>query len=261
MDSGMADAEASALVHLRLEGPSTASQLARALSVPRLHAYKTLRTLESKGLARHTLTRPARYEAAAPGALFDTLRHQAAQQLRQIQRAEEVVSPALAAPRTPAWRPLAAPTLRVLEGRRCIYGFRSEMVRRATATFRYVSTHPAHVALAELSGFFQELEARALAGLRVAAIVGTATVPGRPGLDGRKILFRVHDEERVLRFAIQDDREALLWVTSDPSNQLRSHRDVAIWSNAPGFVQAQEMHFRNLWSAAKGIPSSGKDAA
>lgn len=57
------------------------------------------------------------------------------------------------------------------------------------------------------------------------------------------------DVERTVHFDIVDDRELVLWVAVDESDNLDAG-DVALWSNAPELVATQRLAFDAVWETA-----------
>lgn len=250
---GLDPDEAAVYVHLSIMGPSKASDVAAALKMHRTETYRTLQNLVQRGFATATLSRPAKFEAAAPERVFQDIL--AAQQARQesIQRAQSEISDALSSLRGGQGAPLTKNTFKVLQGRREIYAVAERMLREGRGEVKAVSTHPGAFAMADMAGLVDLAEQRAREGVRVRAVLRADPahrqrllgLQQEPGLQVRHV-----EEPRVVRFIVADDRELLVWVVSDPSTRLAAAQDVAIWTDAADFVGTQSALFESLWREA-----------
>jgi sugar-specific transcriptional regulator TrmB len=244
--------EAAVYVHLSIMGPSKASDIAAALKMHRTETYRTLQNLVQRGFATATLSRPARFEAAAPERLFQEIL--AAQLARQesIQRAQTEISGALSSLRGATGQPLSKNTFKILQGRREIYAVLERMLREAHAEVKAVSTHAGALQMGDMAGLLDVGAQRAREGLRLRAVlhIDDASRQRLAALQTPRMEFRHVEEARVARFAIADDRELLLWVVSDPSSRLAAAGDVALWTDAADFVGTQSLLFESLWREA-----------
>lgn len=253
---GLDQDEAAVYVHLSMMGPSKASDVAAALRLHRTETYRTLQNLVQRGFASATLSRPQRFQAAAPERLFTEIL--AAQQARSenIQRAQSEIAPALGALRSQTGGPASKNTFKVLQGRREIYAVVERMARDATGAFRGLSTHEGAVAMADLSGMLELMARRAAEGVDVKLILRTnaqtrAKLLALP--ESAAMHLRHLETDKTMRFVLQDETALLMWVVSDPSTRLTSEEDVAIWTDAVDFVATQAMLFEAVWREAKDL--------
>jgi sugar-specific transcriptional regulator TrmB len=255
---GLDHDEAAVYVHLSMMGPSKASDIAAAVKLHRTETYRTLQNLVQRGFATATLSRPARFEAAAPEKLFHEILE--AQQARQdsIARVQSEIADALTTLRGAPGQAMSKNTFKVLQGRREIYGVMERMVRDAERSIKTVSTHEGAVMMSDMAGIMDLAVRRAKEGVQVRAVLKT-TPPTRqrlaPLLDIPTVGLRHVDAEGIIRFVVLDLRELLIWVVSDPSSRLTSEQDVAIWTDATDFVGTQSVLFDSLWREAKDVRS------
>lgn len=251
---GLDQDEAAVYVHLSMMGPSKASDVAAAVKLHRTEAYRTLQNLVQRGFASATLSRPAKFEAAPPERVFDDILAQQRSKAESIARAQGEIADALTTLRTTQEPGASRNTFKVLQGRREIYGVLERMLREAQEEVLVLTTHDAAVSMADTAGLLDLAVKRAGEGVRLSALV-KATPAAKPRLDQLaatpNISIRHVASDRIMRFVVVDGKELLVWVVSDPSPRLSSEEDVAIWTDAAGFVGTQQELFAAAWERAR----------
>ncbi|MCA1813441.1 MAG: hypothetical protein LC624_05765 [Halobacteriales archaeon] len=255
---GLDPDEAAVYVHLSMMGPSKASDVAAAVKLHRTEAYRTLQNLVQRGFASATLSRPAKFEAAAPERVFDDILAQQRSKTDNIARAQGEIADALTTLRTTQEPAASRNTFKVLQGRREIYTVAERMLREAQEDALVLTTHDAALAMADTAGLLDLVLKRAQEGVRVQALV-RCTPTNRARLEALaqtpNLSVRHLEADRIMRFVAVDGKELLVWVVSDPSPRLGSEEDVAIWTDATGFVGTQQALFALAWAQAREVRS------
>jgi predicted DNA-binding transcriptional regulator len=250
---GLDDTDASVYVHLSMLGASKASDIASALKLPRTEAYRSLQTLSERGFATASLSRPIRFTASPPEKLFEELSSAQRSRVERLDKARTEVLPALLTLRSEPHRDLSKNAFRIVQGRPSIYGTLERMFRDADETLDIISTHPAAVAMGELSGTWGLAQERSKEGVVIRTILMTTPavrekIRRTPWDPTAK--FRHLSTSKMMRYIILDGRELLMWVVSDPSNRITSEGDVAVWTDAHDFVDTQAALFESIWADA-----------
>lgn len=253
---GLDQDQAAVYVHLSMMGPSKASDVAAALRMHRTETYRTLQDLVQRGFASSTLSRPARFQASPPEALFQEIL--AAQQTRNenIERARTEIAPALTTLRQQEGGTLSKNSFKVLQGRREIYSVFERLLREAQRTVRILTTHEGELGMADMAGLLDLLGRRAEEGVDMRLLLrATPAAQAKLALlsKGAQVEVRHLDSDRIMRFALADDNALLIWVVSDPSSRLTSEDDVAVWTDATDFVGTQSVLFDAAWREGKDL--------
>lgn len=240
-------------VELCRRGICKASDVAQALQINRPDAYRRLDRLTEDGFASKLLSRPARYAAAAPETLFQILEQRQQQELGRIQRAQTEMLGALK--RIHGEEADATPrnTFRIVQGRKAIYDQVAIWTDEAKARIRVVTTHPHAAAFAGGSGIWERMFRRHQEGIPFQVVLADSPVTrdylGRTPSD-MKECFRFARRDAMIRFLIFDDDRLVILASIDPSSKQNSDRDVAILTEAPGFIQQQSLLFEFMWEEA-----------
>ncbi|MGQ0537032.1 MAG: TrmB family transcriptional regulator [Methanobacteriota archaeon] len=254
VDVGLEETEAAAYVELYRSGPVGASELARAIGAKRAEGYRVLERLVKRGLVTQRLGRPMLFEAVPAPRAFERLRAAADERQRAIERAAEDLAPVLATLSQGARPGPARNTFRILQGRREIYRTVLRMFEEARWEVKELNVHPAGLALDASAGAWDALISRAKAGVAVRTLLHADPQDAERAREARNVptmKIRHLPSGQAMRFVVVDGKELVIWVVSDPSPRLSAEGDVAIWSDAPGFVSTQSTLFESLWADGK----------
>jgi len=251
---GFAEKESRLYLLLLRRGGAKVSDLTRDSGMDRVHAYRTLDGMRSRGLVQTTPERPRRYVALPPSVLFE-------RSLFERRRAldEDIVLARELGRRLPELTSAVAtgvPRYQVLTGPQAIYPFLREIVQRAERTLDVMITPKAYRDSTRF-GVANELPRFLKAGGRLRLL--TQDDPKFDALVGtlRQSRFRkVKVEARALpaqrsRITIADGREAIQFLV--PETGMDSIGETAVWTDNPDFVRAQQAHFEALWGGAPGL--------
>jgi len=246
--------EASTYVHLRTAGPTKAADIAAAMKEPRQKVYRVLQTLSDKGFVTSTLSRPTLFVAEAPETLFQHLFSAQEQRWEKLVKAQTEVLEALSTMRHVESKMKS--TFKLLHGRLESTRLMQQMLQDAASDFKCVATHPEPKAMGDVTDLVELAVRRAMQGVQVRVAMSTTAELRRrfSGFLATPALGLRHLEgEMAMRYAIVDERRLIMWVSFDRSVRHNAPEDVALWTDAPDFVAAQNLLFEGLWSTAKDL--------
>lgn len=249
---GLDEREARLYVHLCCGGPSRASDAAAAVRLKRTETYRTLEALMKRGFVKAHLARPVVYEAVSPDTVFTELLA-----LHEERRAEmESLRDRVARFASEARRHTEATRhgYKIIQGRRAILGSVESMLRQTQSQHSMVSTMFTPIQATPQNRAYQTTIRRAAEGLPMRLLF--RELPGteraiEPLLAHKNVSVRFFEPQHPVRIAIADGREIAIWLVNDPSPALDARDDVAMWTNAPDFIRAQETLFEALWRDAR----------
>ncbi len=252
---GLSEREATMYLSLLQRGRATARELSREARVDRVLGYRLLDGLVSRGVVEVTAERPRRYAPVPPSALLNrSLRERQLSLESDVHLAKtlEESLPELAKPAEDE-----APRFQVLTGETLTYEYLRDMLGRAEREISVMITHRAlrrsvNFGLASrLPGFLERggrFRILVESDLRIRHLLGRfLTFSSRfPRAEVRQL------HPQPVRLTLVDRREALLFLV--PESRARTVEEVAVWTNAPEFVQAQLLYFDRTWEMG-GSPS------
>lgn len=232
-----------ALLYLELleRGPVPAPRLAHHVGVHRVHLYRLLDRMQSKGVVELSAERPRRYSAASLSSL--------GQSWIRNQRRQLAADTALIQWLIVALQPSAVgsyPRFQIYRTRTGWQARLQEMIQRAereiAASVRLgdrLDSEPVWKRLRRTGR--PRLQVRLLLDRRPGEWARPRAEPKTEAFEARVLS---HD---ALRGIIVDRREALAFLRDplDPDG-----RPTAAWSNDPGFVESQRLVFQSLWNSA-----------
>lgn len=250
---GLEAKDAALYVQLWLRGASKASDIAAAAKLNRTEAYRSLDNLIARGFVTAGLARPTLYVATEPERVFeDALAHHVAK-LTHIETSRERALESLRALRGNAFHADVKLGYRIIQGRHGIHATMNGLLRNAKQGQIIVSTQLTPTALEGNSPL--DLAAQLARGglpTKLLLVEKPGTWPAVETLAAHAhIEVRYFDPPTPVRFAIVDDCELLFWLASDASNSPNARGDVAMWTNAPDYVQTQRLFFETLWASAR----------
>lgn len=254
---GLRRDESSAYIHLLMEGPSKASELAHATRLDRSQAYHVLDHLAARGFVTKRLTSPFLYEANPPDETIEGLVAHTRERLTQMERAQLEVVSALRGVHARPGQNLTKSAFRVVEGREGYYRLTMQMMRRAQKEVWIASTLPGGVERAEVGGLTEVARERAKEGVEFLVIVQASSTEraalGRLFGDVPGIQIRHIEHEIPMRFVIVDGKELQLGAVLDPSTKAWARGDVTMWTDARDLVLGQGVLFEELWARAEPV--------
>lgn len=256
---GLEEREARLYVHLCTQGPARASDAAASARLKRTETYRTLEALMKRGFVKAHLARPVVYEAVSPDVVFSELLAHHEERRTEMERLRERV--ARLATDASQRMESARHGYKILQGRRAILSSVDSMLRQSQTHHSLVSTTFTPVQAAPQNRAYQTMLRRAAEGLPMRLLF--RETPGMeralaPIAAHSNVSVRFFEPEHPIRFTVMDGREIAIWLVNDPSPALDARDDVAMWTNAPDFVRAQEMLYDALWRDARPLARTGR---
>jgi sugar-specific transcriptional regulator TrmB len=250
IDFGFTKEEAEVYVFLSSMGPSPARVVSRRFDVNRMRAYRTLKSLEEKGLVERIIGRPMRFVA---NPLQESLRRYIdgfREKLTELEtRENEIIED---------WTRISDSTsdraeesrFRIFEGRQQIYELLVQMCERASGEICIVTTKRDLHRLA-LMGIDERLREISGQGIRVRVLT---QVEG-PDYVEMEYFNDFADIRHVplpapVRFVTIDERETLTTTSMEDTMSLTTQDDAGLWTNAPSYNSAMKVFFDALWRLA-----------
>lgn len=251
---GLDEREARVYLHLCLAGPNRAGEVAAAAGLKRTETYRTLEALVQRGFAQAQLTRPIVYEPVPPETVFARAAERKEREREQIEASRDAVLAAISDARAATAETHGRYAFRILQGRRAIYQATEAMLLGMRQSQLMASTFFGPASATSANRPYQATVRRAAEGVAMRFLLRD-----RPGVEeavaamraGRSVEVRYFDPPHPVRMTIVDGREALVWLVNDPASTIDARGDVAMWTNAPDFVRAQEILYEALWAKAQ----------
>jgi len=250
IDFGFTKEEAEVYVFLSSMGPSPARVVSRRFDVNRMRAYRTLKSLEDKGLVERIIGRPMRFVANPLKESLSRYIDGFRERLTELEtREEEIIEDWTRISDATSEQP-EEPRFRIFEGRQQIYELLIQMCERASGEICIVTTKRDLHRLA-LMGIDERLRTVSKEGTRVRVLT---QVEG-PDFAEMEYFSDFAEIRHVplpapVRFVTIDERETLTTTSMEDTMSLTTHDDAGLWTNAPSYNSAMKIFFDALWRLA-----------
>ena len=247
---GFTKEEAKVYIFLSGMGHCPARVISRRFDANRMKTYRTLKSLEEKGVVQRIMGRPVRFVAIPLG---ETLRQHIdglKSKLSDLEKSEAEILDELEKLSNREQPVLEEPRFRFFQGRQQIYEQLIQMSQRSMNEINIVTTGSDLNRLA-LMGIDDRLQAMAKAGRKICLLT---QVDGPEFMDVK--YYTDFAEVRhitlpaAIRFLIIDNSETLTTVAMDDSMSMTTQDDTGLWTNAKGYVMSIKVFFDALWSLA-----------
>jgi sugar-specific transcriptional regulator TrmB len=250
IDFGFTKEEAEVYIFLSSMGPSAARVVSRRFNVNRMRAYRTLKSLEDKGLVDRIIGRPMRFVANPIQEALNKYIEGFRERLTILEnREEEIIED---------WTQISVDTIeqveesrfRIFEGRQQIYELIVQMCGRASGEICIMTTKRDLHRLA-LMGIDERLREVSMEGIRVRMLT---QVKG-PDFAEMEYFTDFAEIRHVplpapVRFVTIDDRETLTTTSMEDTMSLTTLNDAGLWTNASSYNSAMKVFFDALWRLA-----------
>ena len=250
IDFGFTKEEAEVYVFLSSMGPSPARVVSRRFDVNRMRAYRTLKSLEEKGLVEKIIGRPMRFVANPLQESLSKYIDGFREKLTELETREGEIVEDWTRISDATSEQAEEPRFRIFEGRQQIYELMVQMCERASGEICIVTTKRDLHRLA-LMGIDERLRAVSKEGIRVRVLT---QVEG-PDFAEMEYFSDFAEIRHVplpapVRFVTVDDRETLTTTSMEDTMSLTTHDDAGLWTNAPSYNSAMKIFFDALWRLA-----------
>lgn len=250
IDFGFTKEEAEVYVFLSSMGPSPARVVSRRFDINRMRAYRTLKSLEDKGLVERIIGRPMRFVANPLKESLSKYIDGFRERLTELETREEAIIEDWTRISDATSEQPEEPRFRIFEGRQQIYELMINMCERASGEICIVTTKRDLHRLA-LMGIDERLRTVSNEGIRVRVLT---QVEG-PDFAEMEYFSDFAEIRHVplpdpVRFVTIDDRETLTTTSMEDTMSLTTHDDAGLWTNAPSYNSAMKIFFDALWRLA-----------
>ena len=258
---GLTQQDSQVYLFLSKTGLRRGRDLSTGLKITKQQLYRSLKTLQSKGIVNATLERPARFSAVPLEKVLDSfLKAKVEETQRLRQDRDEILSD---------WQSVAIDEnshvpakFNVIEGRNSIYPKIQQMIQE---TRNRISTVASVTALIQANqyGLFDiadlplksRIQFRFLTGLSEQNENSLKTLLTQ--MTNARINFegRTPNSASTLfpRMVIKDEEEILFFITPKTNTSMVEQGDVCLWTNCKPLVQAFIGVFEELWQHAEDI--------
>ena len=252
---GLSEREALVLLFIVKRGSSSAGEIAKALQLRRVEAYKLVKKLAEANLIHASPGKPLTYRSQPLESFITSITEVQTQKLKGMEMAkEELITLSRNLPRNHS--KASDQQFRMIQGRELIYGHLGRMVRAATRSVDLVLTR-SDLALSHVVGLTDSLNQAVEKGTKVRLIsrVDDSTMEAAEGLSN-KCQLRHSSETGLGRLSVADASQTLVSLVLDRSLGKRNASDVAIWSDSGDFAGTMSWLFETAFRAS--VPRQGK---
>jgi sugar-specific transcriptional regulator TrmB len=246
---GLNEKEAHLYVMLLKYGAKTSGELAKMLNSYRMDVYRTLETLDEKGMIEVSTENPTKYAAVAIAAAIDSAIEKQAYGLQWMEtHKNHVITASKSLPQRNA-----GPTVddftkfKVIKGRASVVATVALFLKSAVRDIVAIIS-PVALPIFSISGQLNYLIAAANRGVRVRCI--TDIVPQNLNAANEalaNIELRHLEGYNGAQFLVRDAQESLTTIKLDIVHRAKDADDVLFWTDNSEYAQHLEASFEYLW--------------
>ena len=244
---GMDKDESRVYINLLAQGPEGAGVIAKRLGLNRVRVYRILKRLEAKGVVKAVLGRPVKYVAIS---LEEAINRFIESERKKIQLMEAERKKLLESYMKifESHPPVVAPKFRILNGRRSIFNFLSEMFEGARKEISLMTT------VNDLYGFTyvgldEILKRKAQSGVKIKILteISEKTIEVIENyLEFAEVSHR--SLPGSIRFVTVDGKESFTSILMDDSVGINVEKDAGLWTDSADYAEAMKRFFEDFWS-------------
>ncbi len=250
MQYGLSDRESLVYLSLLAHGQQSAGEIAKAVQIRRMEAYRIIKRLADSGVVLATPGNPVKYTGEPIEQVVAMMMDRQMKKLEEMEkgRAEVVSIGRTMAPRSGKQR--EEYSFRMLQGREQIYGQVLRLVGGATQSLEMVLTRNDLTQL-HLLGLAESLkEARKRgAKARVISVCDHQTAEAAETVM-RAAELRHSDDFAKSRMVVADKDQVLVSLVLDDVVGRKNERDVAIWTNSGDYAGTMLPMFEKAFSGS-----------
>ena len=252
---GLAEREARIFVFLTRKGSCGAGELAKALDIRRMEAYRLLKRLLDRGIVVSTPGKPIKYQAETLDGVISLLTDEQRRVVKKMDEARpELLELWKQVPRGP--QESFEQRFRIIQGREQIYSSIAKMVQGAASSLVLVLTRndvvQAHVL--EMEDKLLEAVRRGVK-LQLLTLIDPATIEAVDNL-AKHAQVRHSEEATRSRLVVADGIQTLVSLVLDDSRGMKNERDIAIWTDSRDYAEMMGSLYQTSFS--KGEEAAGK---
>ena len=247
---GLTEREARIFIFLTKNGSCGAGELARAVDIRRMEAYRLLKRLLDRGIVVSTAGKPIKYQAESLEGVLSLLADEQRGYVRRMDEAKpELTTLWKQLPRSP--QESFEQRFRIIQGREQIYNTMSKMAEQAASSLSMVLTKN-DVIQAHVLGIGDRVAEAAKRGVRVQVIapIDPATLEAVEGMAKVAEVRHSYDAPRS-RLVVVDGTQTLVSLVLDDSKGLKNDRDTAIWTDSRDYAETMGGLYRVSFARAE----------
>ena len=256
---GLTQMDSRVYLFLAKKGPQKGKDIITALKINRPQLYRSLKSLQGKGIVSSTLQRPARFSALPFDKALDMfIKAKMEEGQRLAQNKSEILSQLQS---TEIEETLdAAARFMVVEGRNYIYSKILQMINETKKQLSVIATVPGLVRASQFglfdAGFKNPLKStirfRFLTDLTPENVGAMKALLKSKPYSGIDVEGRNLDSGLKLfpRLAIKDEEEIIFFISSNAEKLTPEPEDTGLWTNSRSLVHAFREFFEELWRNA-----------
>ncbi len=250
LNFGFTKDEAEIYIFILKAGSCPARAVARKFDINRMRAYRTLKTLERKGLVQSILERPVRFAAAPIAELLDSQIEKARKTIPKLEENKQRIINYYNRISTTVKTPEEETRFRIVQGRQQVYELFLKMCQGAKKQIRLITTTNdlQRLSLAGIDDQIRRLSRKPI------DILVLTQVNQKENQNLEEYLSFSEVRHMALpatfRFAVVDENEVLTTFAMDDSMSITTQGDTGLWTNATDFVMAIKTFFDAVWVSA-----------
>ncbi|MDG7010854.1 MAG: hypothetical protein JRN57_01915 [Nitrososphaerota archaeon] len=244
---GLSEREARIFVFLTKNGSCGAGDLAKAVDIRRMEAYRLLKRLLDRRIVISTAGKPIKYQAESLEEVLSLLADEQRGYVRRMDEARpELVSLWKQLPRAP--QESFEQRFRIIQGREQIYNSMSKMAEQATSTLSVALTKNDAIQ-AHVLGLGDKLAEAAGRGVKVQVMVTVdfSTLEAAEAMS-RSAEVRHSDDAPRSRLVVADGSQTLVSLVLDDTKGLKNDRDIAIWTDSRDYAETMAGLYRSTFA-------------
>jgi len=247
VDYGLDTHEAEIYVFLSSIGPAPARVIARKFNFNRMKAYRTLKSLEKKGLIQSTISRPIKFVASPLEAVINRQLTETKMQLSNMEKNQSNIIEEWKKIIKTNSQQLEEPRFRIYQGRQEIYDLMLQMCNRASKNIYLVTTVNDLNRLSYM-GLEDQLKACLKKNIRIRILtdIQKDTISEVEAYN-TSANVRHLKLPTPIRSLIIDEKEALTTTSMEESINFTTQSDVGLWTTASNFVVAMRIFYEAVW--------------
>jgi sugar-specific transcriptional regulator TrmB len=246
---GLTEREARVFVFLSRNGPCGAGELAKAVGIRRMEAYRLLKRLLDRGVVVSSAGKPIRYQAEGLDGVLTLL---ADEQRGRVKRMDEARPELMSLwSQLPRAKESFEQRFRIIQGREQIYSSMAKMAEQASASLSMMLTGN-DLVQAHLLGIVDRLAEAAKRGVKVQLVapIGSSTVEAAEAL-AKHAEVRHSDAAPRSRLVVADGSQTLVSLVLDDSKGVKNDRDIAIWTDSRDYAETMAGLYKVSFSKAE----------
>ena len=242
--------EAEIIVFLTAMGPCPARTISSRFDFNRMKTYRTLKSMEEKGLVHRIMGRPMKYVAIPLEDLLDTRIEDARRKLDEMRSNEDFILEEITKIASSEVKVTEGPRFRFYQGRQQVYEFMTQMWSNVEEDLSLITTSPdlLRLSLWGLDGKLLELSKEGKK-IRILTDIDESNIQDIERLIDR-FEIRHLETDTPVRLVVIDQEEVLTSVVMDDSMSMTTQDDTGLWTSASSFASAMRIFYDSLWSLA-----------